>query len=174
MYKKSFAILSFGLIALALTIECKAEEAAIMRISSPAFEPNTFIPVQFSCQGKGVNPPLIIEGAPGETKSLALIVDDPDAPGGDFVHWVVYNAPVINRVEENEVFGKPGINSLGKLGYVGPCPPSGTHRYFFKIYALDTLLNLNAGINKADLESAMAGHILDQAQLVGLYQKQQQ
>lgn len=144
-----------------------------MRIRSAAFEHNAFIPVKFSCQGKGVNPPLSIEGLPKETKSLALIVDDPDAPGGDFVHWVVYDAPVTSRIEENAVFGKQGINSLGKPGYVSPCPPSGVHRYFFKIYALDTMLNLKAGISKADLELAMAGHILDKAQLVGLYQKKQ-
>ncbi|MDD5477052.1 MAG: YbhB/YbcL family Raf kinase inhibitor-like protein [Candidatus Omnitrophica bacterium] len=142
-----------------------------MRISSPAFEHNAFIPVKFTCQGKGVNPPLSIEGLPKETKSLALIVDDPDAPGGDFVHWVVYDAPVTSRVEENSVFGKQGVNSLGKSGYVSPCPPAGVHRYFFKIYALDTLLNLKAGISKTNLEFAMTGHILDQAQLVGLYQK---
>lgn len=171
MYKKSFIILLSGLILLALSIECKAEEGTNMRISSPAFEHNAFIPVKFSCQGKGVNPPLAIEGVPKETKSLALIVDDPDAPGGDFVHWVVYNAPVIGRVEENSVFGKQGVNSSGRLDYVSPCPPTGVHRYLFKIYALDTLLDLKAGISKADLESAMVGHILDQAQLVGLYQK---
>jgi len=171
MHKKSFIILLLGLISLASSIECKAGEGTNMRITSAAFEHNAFIPVKFTCQGKGVNPPLSIEGAPKETKSLALIVDDPDAPGGDFVHWVVYDAPVTSRVEENSVFGKQGVNSLGKSGYVSPCPPTGVHRYFFKIYALDTLLNLKAGISKSDLESAMAGHILDQAQLVGLYQK---
>lgn len=142
-----------------------------MRITSEAFEHNAFIPVKFSCQGKGANPPLSLEGLPKGTKSLALIVDDPDAPGGDFVHWVVYDAPPASRIEENTVFGKQGINSLGKPGYLGPCPPSGVHRYFFKIYALDTLLNLNPGISKADLEFAMSGHILDQARLIGLYQK---
>jgi len=171
MPKKTFIILFLGLISLALTIESKAQEGANMRITSPAFEHNAFIPVKFSCQGKGANPPLAIEGVPKEAKSLALIVDDPDAPGGDFVHWVVYDAPVTDRVEEDSVFGKQGLNSLGKLGYVSPCPPTGVHRYFFKIYALDTLLNLKAGISKSDLEKAMAGHILDQAQLVGLYQK---
>ncbi len=142
-----------------------------MRITSEAFEHNAFIPVKFTCQGKGANPPLSIERVPKETKSLALIVDDPDAPGGDFVHWVVYDAPVTERIEENTVFGKQGINSSGKPGYVSPCPPTGVHRYFFKVYALDTLLNLKAGISKSDLEFAMAGHILDKAQLVGLYQK---
>lgn len=142
-----------------------------MRISSPAFEHNAFIPVKFSCQGKGANPPLSIEGVPKEAKSLALIVDDPDAPGGDFVHWVVYDAPLISRIEENKTFGKQGSNSLGKLGYVSPCPPTGVHRYFFKIYALDTMLNLKEGASKSDLEQAMAGHILDKAQLIGLYQK---
>ncbi len=169
--KIPFIILLLGLLPLTLNSEAKAEEGTNMRITSEAFEHNAFIPVKFTCQGKGANPPLSIEGVPKETKSLALIVDDPDAPGGDFVHWVVYDAPVASRVEENSVFGKQGVNSLGKSGYVSPCPPSGVHRYFFKVYALDTLLNLKAGISKSDLELAMAGHILDKAQLVGLYQK---
>jgi len=118
-----------------------------------------------------VNPPLSIEGIPKGAKSLVLIVDDPDAPGGDFVHWVVFDIPITTRIDENSIFGKQGVNSLGELGYVSPCPPTGVHRYFFKIYALDAILNLNEGISKQDLETAMAGHILDKAELVGRYQK---
>lgn len=142
-----------------------------MKLSSPAFEHNAFIPAKFSCRGEGVNPPLSIEGIPGETKSLALIVDDPDAPSGDFVHWVVYGIAVITRIEENTIPGKQGINSSGNLNYVSPCPPTGVHRYFFKVYALDKMLDLDEGINKRNLERAMSGHILDKAELVGLYQR---
>jgi len=143
-----------------------------MKLSSPSFEHNAFIPIKFSCQGDGINPSLSIEGIPEETKSLALIVDDPDAPGGDFVHWVVFDIPIVSRIEENSVPGKQGVNSLGKLDYVSPCPPKGVHRYFFKIYALDTILNLKSSITKIDLEAAMVGCILGKAELIGLYQKQ--
>ncbi len=142
-----------------------------MKLTSPEFEHNKFIPAKFSCQGKGINPALFIEGMPKEAKSLALIVDDPDAPGGDFVHWVVYDIPLIEQIKENSIPGKQGVNSLGKLGYVGPCPPTGAHRYFFKIYALDKILNLDEGVSKADLEAAMAAHIIDKTELIGLYQK---
>lgn len=142
-----------------------------MRISSSEFGQNSFIPVKFTCQGEGMNPPLSVEGIPKEAKSLVLIVDDPDAPGGDFVHWVVFDIPITSRIDENSIFGKQGVNSLGKPGYVSPCPPTGVHRYFFKIYALDVMLNLKEGINKSDLEIAIAPHILDKAELVGRYQK---
>lgn len=142
-----------------------------MELSSPEFEQNTFIPVEFSCQGLGVNPPLSIEGIPKEAKSLTLIVDDPDAPGGNFVHWVVYNIPITNRIEKNSIPGIQGINSLGKADYASPCPPTGVHRYFFKIYALDSKLNLGEGVSKVGLEKAMTGHILDKAELIGLYKK---
>lgn len=142
-----------------------------MKLSSSSFEHNAFIPRKFSCQGDGINPSLSVEAIPGKTKSLALIVDDPDAPGGDFVHWVVFDIPVTIRIEENSVPGKQGINSLGKSGYVSPCPPAGVHRYFFKIYALDVILNLRGSTTKVDLETAMAGHILEKAELIGLYQK---
>ena len=142
-----------------------------MKLSSPAFEDNTFIPSKFTCQGEGINPPLAIEKIPENTKSLALIVDDPDALGRTFVHWVVYDLPVISVISQNSVVGKQGSNDGGGINYVSPCPPTGIHRYFFKIYALDKILNLDEGISKASLESAMLGHILDQAELVGLYKK---
>lgn len=142
-----------------------------MKLSSPAFEHNASIPLKFTCQGEGVNPALIIENIPEKTQSLALIVDDPDAPRKTFVHWVVYDIPVIGRIEENSVPGKQGANDAGGISYVGPCPPVGVHRYFFKIYALDKALNLKEGVNKPSLESTMRGHILDQAELIGLYEK---
>jgi len=142
-----------------------------MRLSSPAFEHNGPIPGKFTCQGEGVNPALIIEGIPPEAKSLALIVDDPDAPGGDFVHWVVYDIPVTAGIEENSIPGKQGVNSSGRTNYASPCPPTGTHRYFFKVYALDKMLNLEEGLRKADLEKAIASRILEKAELIGLYKK---
>ncbi len=144
-----------------------------MQISSPEFQHNQAIPRKFTCQGDDINPTLIISGIPKETKSLALIVDDPDAPRGTWIHWVVYNMPVLERIEEDSIPGTQGVNSAGEFTYHGPCPPSGTHRYFFKVYALDTELNLNAGIAKADLEQAIQGHVLDKAELIGLYKKEQ-
>jgi hypothetical protein len=142
-----------------------------MKISSPEFENNKFIPKKFTCEAEDISPTLIIEVIPKEAKSLALIVDDPDAPMGTWVHWVVFNIPIVNRIEENNIPGRQGINDFGRGNYGGPCPPSGTHRYFFKIYALDKMLNLNEGITKEGLENAMVGHILDKAELVGLYKK---
>ena len=142
-----------------------------MKLSSPEFEHKAFIPQKFTCQGKGVNPGLVIEGIPSEAKSLALIMDDPDAPGGDFVHWVLYNIPVTSRIEEDTILGKQGLNSLGRLGYVSPCPPTGVHRYFFKVYALDKMLNYDEGLSKSELEKEIFAHLLDKTELIGLYQK---
>ncbi len=143
-----------------------------MKITSKAFANNELIPLKFTCEGEDINPEIIIEGIPADTKSLALIVDDPDAPMGTWVHWVVYDLPVISRIAENSQPGTAGVNDSGGNNYHGPCPPSGTHRYFFKIYALDTKLNLNAGLRKEELEEAMQSHILEKAELIGLYKKQ--
>ena len=143
-----------------------------MKISSPEFENNKFIPKKFTCQGEDINPPLIIEDIPKEAKSLALIVDDPDAPMGTWIHWVVFDISIVKRIEENSIPGRQGSNDFGRENYGGPCPPSGTHRYFFKIYALDKKLNLNEGISLSGLENAMHGHILDKAELIGLYKKE--
>jgi hypothetical protein len=142
-----------------------------MKLTSPEFKNNEFIPSKFTCEGQDINPALIIEGIPQEAKSLALIVDDPDAPMGTWVHWVVYDIPIISRIEENSVPGKQGINDFRKKDYGGPCPPFGTHRYFFKIYALDKQLGLKEGVNKKSLEKEMQGHTLDKAELIGLYKK---
>lgn len=143
-----------------------------MKLTSPAFEHNSQMPKKFTCEGEDLNPALDIQDAPSGTQSLALIVDDPDAPGGVWVHWIVFDIPVIFRIEENSMPGKPGVNTARKRVYHGPCPPSGTHRYFFKIYALDRELGLEEGVSKGALEKAMQGHILDQAELVGLYKRQ--
>jgi Raf kinase inhibitor-like YbhB/YbcL family protein len=155
-----------------------------MKITSSAFENNTKIPIKYTCDGQGINPPLSFADIPVDAKSLALIVDDPDAPGGTWAHWVVFNIdPKINGVSENSLpkGGIEGMTSFGRVGYGGACPPpaspeqlqrgeSGTHRYFFKLYSLDTILNLT-NPDKAALEKAMQGHIPEKAELIGLYSK---
>ena len=143
----------------------------MMKLTSKEFKHNEYIPAKFTCQGKDINPGLKIDDIPEGTKNLTLIVDDPDAPMGMWVHWVIYDIAVIPQIEENSIPGKQGINDFGRKNYGGPCPPSGTHRYFFKIYALDKKLNLAEGINKQELETAMKKHILDKAELIGLYKK---
>ena len=143
-----------------------------MKLTATEFKNNELMPKKFTCEGDDINPALIIEGAPSNTKSLALIMDDPDAPMGTWVHWVVFNIPAISRIEENSIPGTQGSNNSRRNDYHGPCPPSGTHRYFFKIYALDKELDLASGASKGELEKAMQGHILDKAELVGLYKKE--
>jgi Raf kinase inhibitor-like YbhB/YbcL family protein len=142
-----------------------------LTISSPAFEGNKLIPSKYTCDGDDVNPPLHIEGIPEKTKSLVLTVDDPDAPMGTWDHWTVWNIPPTNKIKENSVPGTEGTNTSGKHSYGGPCPPSGTHRYFFKVYALDTKLDLNPNSRKKDVEKAMKDHILAKGELVGLYSR---
>jgi hypothetical protein len=150
-----------------------------MKLTSPAFEPNQLIPSQYTCDGEDLSPPLNWDEPPAGTKSLALICDDPDAPRKTWVHWVVYNLPPTTRSlaenistsERNLAGGFQGLNDFKKLQYGGPCPPGGTHRYFFKLYALDTMLNLESGATKAQVEAAMAGHILAQTELIGRYSR---
>lgn len=142
-----------------------------MKISSPQFKNNDFIPKKFTCLGMDVNPELVIENMPEGTKSLALIVDDPDAPSGTWTHWVVYDIVPVSKIKENSIPGKEGMTDSGKCNYGGPCPPSGTHRYFFKLYALDKELNLPKGISVEALLEAMQGHILDSAELIGLFKR---
>jgi Raf kinase inhibitor-like YbhB/YbcL family protein len=142
-----------------------------LSVKSPAFENNKLIPVKYTCDGADVNPPLTIEGVPEETKTLVLIVDDPDAPMGTWDHWIVWNIPPTSKIEENTVPGTEGMSSYRKHAYGGPCPPYGTHRYFFKVYALDTQLDLKSNSTKKDVEKAMEGHILAEGELVGLYRR---
>ena len=143
-----------------------------MKITSPEFKHNESIPKRFTCEGQDISPALIIEGIPEGTKTLALIVDDPDAPMGTWVHWVVYDIPPVSKIDEDSIpGGRQGRNDFRRQDYGGPCPPSGTHRYFFKIYALDDTLGLPAGVDKKTLEKHMQGHILDNAELIGLYKK---
>lgn len=141
-----------------------------MKITSPAFGHNKFIPAKFSGEADDVNPALVIEDIPAGAKSLALIVDDPDAPAGNWVHWVVYDIAVVSRIEENSIPGKQGLNTAGNRPYHGPYPPSGVHRYFFKIYALDIKIEKD-GLDKGALEKLMHGHILGKAELIGLYKR---
>lgn len=142
-----------------------------MKLTSPEFGHQDMIPQKFTCDGEDVNPKLEVEEIPDNAESLALIVDDPDAPMGSFVHWVIFNMPVTNTIEEDSAPGKQGVNDFKKQHYGGPCPPSGTHRYFFKLYALDQQLDLNEGIAKEDLEKAMEGHIIEKTELVGKYKR---
>jgi Raf kinase inhibitor-like YbhB/YbcL family protein len=146
-------------------------------ITSPAFVQGKMIPAKYTCDGQNISPPLAWDSVPAGTKSLALISDDPDAPAGTWVHWVVYNLSA-NLLGLNENIpatdsvpggGKQGISDFGKPGYGGPCPPGGTHRYFFKLYALDTVLALSGQVTKKQLEAAMKGHILGQGELMGKY-----
>lgn len=147
-------------------------QLSYMDIASVEFENNESIPSKFTCQGDGINPELKISGVPSNAKSLVLIVDDPDAPIGTFTHWVVWNIdPKISIIKENSIPGTEGSNSIGKTGYIGPCPPSGTHRYLFKLYALDSMLDLHTGADKSQLEAEVARHELARAELVGTYQK---
>jgi hypothetical protein len=141
-----------------------------MKITTPAFQEGGNIPSKFTCDGADANPALRFEGVPAEAKSLALIVDDADAPGGLFTHWLVWNIdPTTTTVEENSApaNGVQGKNDFGKSGYGGPCPPSGTHRYFFKVFALDRQLDLAAGSKRAQLDAQMRGHIMAQGELMG-------
>lgn len=148
-------------------------------IRSPAFPAGDPIPPQFSCEGENISPPLEWSEPPAGTAAFALIADDPDAPGGTWVHWVLFNLPLDRRGLPAAIptdgdlsdGGLQGSNSAGRTGYTGPCPPSGTHHYFFKLYALDTELGLPAGASKAELQEAMAGHVLDQAETLGTYSR---
>lgn len=145
-----------------------------MLLESPAFKNNEFIPVEYTCAGDNVNPSLQISDVPPNTQSLALIVDDPDAPMGTWTHWTLWNIdPKTVEIKENSipVGAIQGVTSWGKPGYGGPCPPSGTHRYFFKLFALDTTLNLDSAAQVSDLYSAFQNHIIAQTEFMGKYKK---
>jgi hypothetical protein len=150
-----------------------------IKITSTAFNNGDFIPPKYTCDGANISPHLTWEGIPEGTKTLALIVDDPDAPGHTFVHWVVYNIPVhvkellegvtpTRNIPEDVLMG---TNDYGHIGYGGPCPPPGTHRYFFKLYALNSPLHLEAGATKDHVLKAMEKHVLGQAELMGKYKR---
>jgi Raf kinase inhibitor-like YbhB/YbcL family protein len=150
-----------------------------LTVTSTAFEEGGMIPVVHTCDGEDSSPPLSWSGVPDGTKSIALISDDPDAPRGTWVHWVLFNIPPdvtelpaeMPSDEKLENGAVHGITDFGRPGYGGPCPPGGTHRYFFKVYALDTKLDLGPGAKKKDLLAAMGGHVLAEGQLMGRYSR---
>jgi len=145
---------------------------AKLTVTSAAFANNAMIPSKYSCEGQEVSPPLSVSGIPAGTKSLALIVHDPDAPvQGGFTHWVVWNIDVQGSIPENFKGADQGLNGAKTAGYKGMCPPSGTHHYHFMVYALNTRLSISKSTGKAGLENAMHGHILAGGDLVGLYAK---
>jgi len=141
-------------------------------ITSTSFAHNGIIPVKYSCEGSDVNPPIHVSYIPPEAKSLAIIMHDPDAPrNGGFTHWVVWNIGMDGNIPEDFHEAQQGMNSAGTKGYKGMCPPDGVHHYSFRVYALDTRLNLDADTTKELLEKAMDGHILAQGEIIGLYRK---
>jgi hypothetical protein len=144
-----------------------------MKLTSDAFKNDGRIPVRYTCDGEDISPPLSISDVPESAESLALVMDDPDAPMGTFDHWIVWNIPVdtISIAEGEQPEGVPGRNDFGNLGYGGPCPPSGTHVYRFKLYALDTMLELEEGATKEELQVAMEGHIVERDILRGRYSR---
>jgi Raf kinase inhibitor-like YbhB/YbcL family protein len=142
-----------------------------LKITSDAFFHEGYIPSRYTCDGANVNPSLHIEGIPPKAKCLAVVIDDPDAPSGTWVHWVVWNIPVTNLILENSVPGNEGMNDFGKRHYGGPCPPSGTHRYFFKVYALERELQLPETSEKNNLEEAMNSYVLAEGVLMGYYKR---
>ncbi|MFA4827395.1 MAG: YbhB/YbcL family Raf kinase inhibitor-like protein [Candidatus Shapirobacteria bacterium] len=145
-----------------------------MQFTSPVFQNNDYLPKKYTCDGQNVNPPLLIGNIPKNTKSLALIIDDPDAPSGNWIHWLVWNIQLDTKeILENSVpnGALEGTTSWGKPGYNGPCPPSGTHRYFFKLFALDTLLNLQSSSTVTQLLTVMQNHIIAKAEIVARYSK---
>lgn len=150
-----------------------------IKITSTAFEEGGMIPRKYTCDGADVSPPLAWTGVPEGAKTISLISDDPDAPMGTWVHWVLFNLPAAEKGlpeavppdKELKNGAKQGRNDFRRIGYGGPCPPGGTHRYFFKLYALDAILNLPAGATKAELLKAMEGHILAHGQLMGKYRR---
>ena len=151
----------------------------VIKITSSAFAEGGMIPTKYTCDGEDVSPPLQWDAVPEGTKTIALINDDPDAPMGTWVHWVLFNLPadvkeLAENVLPNKILpngAKQGITDFRRIGYGGPCPPGGTHRYFFKLYALDTEIDLEAGADKEELLKAMKGHILGQGQLIGKYKR---
>lgn len=150
-----------------------------IKINSTAFKEGGMIPKRYTCDGEDISPPLSWDSVPEGTKSLALICEDPDAPRGTWVHWVIFNIPADTRgLNENippqktlPSGARQGRNGFGRIGYGGPCPPSGTHRYYFKLYALDTVIDLKPGATKAELLKVMDGHIIAEGQLMGRYKR---
>ena len=149
----------------------KTESSSKLVISSPAFTEGGPIPIQYTADGEGVNPPLVIDGVPDGTLTMALIMEDPDAPRGTVTHWVLWDLTPAASISEGSEPGLSGTNTMGKTGYLPPNPPSGSHRYYFHIYALDKSLNLHAGSKREELEKAIECHILARGTMMGRYEK---
>jgi Raf kinase inhibitor-like YbhB/YbcL family protein len=164
-------IISGAAVILLAGIAAFAAETARMKITSSAFHEGGNLSSKFTCDGSDTSPPLQITGVPSGTKSLVLIADDPDAPSGFFTHWLIWNiAPQTTSISEgNPPKGVHGTNDFGKSEYKGPCPPSGTHKYSFKVFALDRELDLRSGAKRSQLDAAMKGHVIAQGELVGRY-----
>lgn len=168
---------------LAVVSGCTAGEKEVtmekITVSAEAFKEGGNIPAEHTCDGRDVSPLLSWKGVPAGAKSIALVMDDPDAPGGTFVHWVIFNIPAgVQKLPEGMPGNKTladgsrqGVNDFGRIGYGGPCPPRGTHRYYFKLYALDTMLDLAPGATEKQLEDAMKGHVLAEGELMGRYNR---
>ncbi|HPJ95595.1 MAG TPA: YbhB/YbcL family Raf kinase inhibitor-like protein [Deltaproteobacteria bacterium] len=175
----SVLVLTLLVCALSHPAWADAKGGGTMELRSKAFAGSAMIPAAYTCDGQDVSPPLEWSGLPEGTRSIALICDDPDAPAGTWVHWVYYDIPPGTQALAQDVGpgdtpsagGTQGRNDFRKIGYGGPCPPSGTHRYFFKLYALDTELNLPPGRTKKELIDVMKCHILGQAELMGKYKR---
>lgn len=152
-----------------------------MQIYSSQFKHNEILPAPYTCDGRDISPPLFWIDVPEGTKSLALIVDDPDASRGAFVHWMMWNLPAtstglpeaVPKLEKLPDGSIQGISDFGRVGYDGPCPPTGKHRYFFKLYALDRILDLGSHAKKIDLENAIRGHIIAKSEMIGIYQRRE-
>lgn len=143
-----------------------------MNLTSSVFERQGVIPVRYTCDGSDLSPPLDLSDVPAGAVTLVLIMDDPDAPGGVWDHWIAFDIPVDTSIPEDVgPLGTPGTNSWGRTGYGGPCPPGGTHRYFFSVYALDSTLGLESGADKATVLDAITGHVLAEATLIGRYSR---
>lgn len=143
-----------------------------MKLTSPAIDNNGDIPDKYTCKGEDINPELNIEDLPDETESLVLIIEDPDAPSGTWLHWLVYDIPADRTsIGEDSVPGTQGMNDFDRIEYGGPCPPSGEHRYFFGAYALDSELDLEEGASRTEIENAMEGHVIETCELMGRYSR---
>jgi len=171
-------VLALSLIFLTASVSAAKDFSGKLELKTTAFAPGGVIPNQYTCSGADISPALSWDQAPPRTQSFVLIVDDPDAPARTWVHWVVYNLPATarqlpERVPRGDTVaggGKQGVNDFPRDGYGGPCPPpGGPHRYFFRLYALDTVLSLRAPVHRRDVDSAMKGHILAQAELMGTF-----
>lgn len=147
-------------------------EYKVLGISSPAFRNKGRIPRKYTCDGDDINPPLEIKDIPSDARSLVLIAEDPDAPAGIWLHWLVWNIPITHHIHENEVPGEQGLNDFGRNAYGGPCPPSGVHRYCFKVYAVNDLIDVPEGSYRSQVEEAMRDHIVAYGEIVGIYSRQ--